>query len=44
MRFAKRYGINHKAVAAWKRRTSVSDLPTGSKDDDSTVLAVEEEQ
>ena len=26
---AKRYGINQKTVAKWKRRTSVADLPTG---------------
>ena len=29
---AKRYGINQKTVAKWKRRTSVADLPTGPKD------------
>jgi DNA-binding transcriptional regulator YiaG len=28
---AKRYGINQKTVAKWKKRTSVSDLPTGPK-------------
>ena len=26
---AKRYGINQKTVAKWKRRTSVADVPTG---------------
>ena len=29
---AKRYGINQKTVAKWKRRTSVVDIPTGPKD------------
>ncbi len=28
---AKRYGINQKTVAKWKRRSSVSDLPTGAQ-------------
>ena len=40
---AKRYGINQKTVAKWKRRSSVADLPTGPKDAGSTVLSVEEE-
>ena len=40
---AKRYGINQKTVAKWKRRTSASDLPTGPKEPKSTVLTVEEE-
>jgi transposase-like protein len=40
---AKRYGINQKTVAKWKRRTSVSDMPTGPKNARSTVLSVEEE-
>jgi hypothetical protein len=26
---SKRYGINQKTVAKWKKRTSVADLPTG---------------
>ena len=29
---AKRYGINPKTVAKWKKRTSVADLPTGPKE------------
>ncbi len=29
---AKRFGINPKTVAKWKRRTSVVDRPPGSKD------------
>ncbi|OZA07543.1 MAG: hypothetical protein B7Y02_13780, partial [Rhodobacterales bacterium 17-64-5] len=40
---AKRYGINQKTVAKWKKRTSCADLPTGPKDAKSTVLSVEEE-
>ena len=40
---AKRYGINPKTVAKWKRRSSVADLPTGPKEPRSTVLSVEEE-
>jgi len=40
---AKRYGINQKTVAKWKKRGSVADLPTGPKEPRSTVLSVEEE-
>jgi hypothetical protein len=40
---SKRYGINQKTVAKWKRRTSVVDVPTGPKDARSTVLSVAEE-
>jgi transposase-like protein len=40
---AKRYGINQKTVAKWKKRTAVGDLPTGPKDPRSTVLSLEEE-
>ena len=40
---ARRYGINPKTVAKWKRRTSVTDLPTGPKEPRSTVLSVEDE-
>lgn len=40
---AKRYGINQKTVAKWKKRTSVVDLPTGPKKPTSTVLTIEEE-
>ncbi len=40
---AKRYGINQKTVAKWKKRVSVSDLPTGPKEPKSTVLSIEEE-
>ena len=40
---AKRYGINQKTVAKWKKRTSVADLPTGPREPKSTVLSIEEE-
>jgi len=40
---AKRYGINQKTVAKWKKRTAVKDLPTGPKAPHSTVLSIEEE-
>jgi transposase len=40
---AKRFGINQKTVAKWKKRGSVSDLPTGPKEPRSTVLSIEEE-
>ena len=40
---ARRYGINKKTVAKWKKRESVCDLPTGPKQPHSTVLSLEEE-
>src|SRR5919112_1828275 len=40
---SKRYGINQKTVAKWKRRAFVADLPTGPKDARSTVLTAEQE-
>ena len=40
---SKRYGINQKTVAKWKKRISVADLPTGPKEPKSTVLSSEEE-
>src|ERR1700752_944777 len=40
---AKRYGINQKTVAKWKKRGSVVDLPTGPTEARSTVLSVEGE-
>ena len=40
---AKRYGINPKTVAKWKKRTSVADLPAGPRTPRSTVLSVEDE-
>jgi transposase InsO family protein len=40
---AKRYGVNQKTVAKWKKRTSVADVPTGPTEPRSTVLTPEEE-
>src|ERR687898_910610 len=40
---AKRYGVNQKTVAKWRRRTSDADLPTGPREPRSTVLSIEEE-
>ena len=40
---SRRYGINQKTVAKWKKRTSLADLPTGPKAPHSTVLSLEEE-
>ena len=40
---ARRYGINQKTVAKWKRRHSVADVPTGPKQARSAVLSAEEE-
>jgi len=40
---SKRYGINQKTVAKWRKRTSTTDLPTGPRQARSTVLSVEEE-
>lgn len=40
---AKRYGINQKTVAKWKKRTGVVDLPTGPSEPKSTVLSSDEE-
>src|SRR5579864_6005597 len=40
---ARRHGINPKTVAKWKKRSSVTDLPTGPKHPKSTVLTMEEE-
>ena len=40
---AKRYGINPKTVAKWRKRGSVADLPAGPREPRSTVLSIEEE-
>ena len=40
---SKRYGVNQKTVAKWRKRSCVGDLPTGPKEPHSTVLTVEEE-
>ncbi len=39
---ARRYGINQKTVAKWKKREAVADLPTGPRQPKSTVLSVDE--
>ena len=41
---ARRYGINPKTVAKWKKRTSVHDLPTGPKPTKHKKLSDEEEE
>jgi transposase InsO family protein len=43
MWLAKRYGINPKTVAKWRKRTTVSDTRTGPTDPKSTVLTIEEQ-
>ena len=40
---ARRYGINQKTVAKWKKRSETADLPTGPKDPKSTSLSLEDE-
>lgn len=40
---SKRYGVNPKTVAKWRKRRSVTDLKTGPRDAKSTVLSVEDE-
>ncbi len=40
---ARRYAINPKTVAKWKKRNSVADLPKGPRQPHSTVLSSEEE-
>ncbi|AJC82214.1 hypothetical protein IE4803_PB00158 (plasmid) [Rhizobium etli bv. phaseoli str. IE4803] len=40
---SRRYGINQKTVAKWKKRTSLADLATGPKAPHSTTLSLEEE-
>lgn len=40
---AKRYGINPKTVAKWKKRDTIADHPTGPREPKSTVLSVEDE-
>ena len=40
---SRRYGINQKTVAKWRKRPSVADRPTGPKEPKSTVLTTEEE-
>lgn len=40
---AKRYSINPKTVAKWKKRSSAQDAPMGPKNPRSSILSVEEE-
>ena len=40
---ARRYGVNQKTVAKWKKRSSVADLPTGPREPRSTVLSPDDE-
>lgn len=40
---ARRHGINPKTVAKWRKRDTVTDLPTGPRHPKSTVLTIEEE-
>ena len=40
---ARRYGINQKTAAKWKKRTSTADRKTGPTDPGSTVLSAEDE-
>ena len=42
-KLAKRFGLNPKTVAKWKKRDSVKDLPMGPKHPRSTVLTQQEE-
>jgi transposase-like protein len=42
-KLAKRYDLNPKTVAKWKKRTQVDDAPMGPKQPRSTVLSPEEE-
>ena len=40
---AKRHGVNQKTVAKWRKRQSITDLPTGPKQPKSSVLSIDEE-
>ena len=40
---ARRYGIEQKTVAKWKKRRATADLPSGPKDARSTSLSLEDE-
>src|SRR5262245_34435019 len=42
-KLAKRYDLNPKTVAKWKKRSHVEDVPMGPKQPRSTVLSTEEE-
>ena len=40
---ARRYGVNPKTIAKWRKRSSVHDLRTGPTDPRSTVLSAADE-
>ena len=40
---ARRYGVNPKTIAKWRKRSSVTDQPTGPKAPRSTTLSAEQE-
>lgn len=40
---ARRYGVNAKTIAKWRKRSSVADQPTGPKAPRSTILSAEQE-
>jgi transposase-like protein len=40
---ARRYGINPKTIAKWRKRSSVADLPTGPREVHSSTLSTEQE-
>ena len=44
MKLAKRFGVNPKTIAKWKKRESPADLPMGPKIIKSTVLSEAEER
>jgi transposase-like protein len=40
---ARRYCVNPKTIAKWRKRTSVADLPTGPREARSSTLSAEQE-
>jgi transposase-like protein len=40
---ARRYGVNPKTIAKWRKRSSVADLPTGPREAQSSTLSTEQE-
>jgi transposase-like protein len=40
---ARRHGVDPKATAKWRRRTSVADLPTGPREAHSSTLSTQQE-
>ena len=40
---ARRFGVNAKTIAKWRRRSFVADQPTGPKEPRSTILSAEQE-